>query len=245
MGGWGGVGSVAGVTEELAVVDRVVDVETPQGIARGHLFLPAGLARGHDSPRHGSPGPGARVAVPGALVLGHGAGGGIGAPDLVAVTAAATGLGLAVVLVEQPYRVAGRRVGPRDPALDSAWEAVVAHLRADVLDGPLVTGGRSAGARTACRTASATGAAGVLALAFPTRPPGRPDAPSRLPELDAVDVPVLVVQGDRDPYGTPPPADARTVVTVPGDHSLRRAAPDVTAAAVPWLRTLLALPLPR
>ena len=225
---------MAGVTEELAVVDRVVDVETPQGLARGHLFLPAGLA----------PGPDARVAVPGALVLGHGAGGGIGAPDLVAVTAAATGLGLAVVLVEQPYRVAGRRVGPRGPALDSAWAAVVAHLRAHVLDGPLVTGGRSAGARTACRTASATGAAGVLCLAFPTRPPGRPDAPSRLPELDAVGVPALVVQGDRDPYGTPPPAPGRTVVTVPGDHALRRDLPAVTATVLPWLRATLPLPSP-
>ncbi|MFF1529748.1 alpha/beta family hydrolase [Cellulomonas sp. NPDC058312] len=232
------------MTDELAVPDRVVDVETPQGLARGHLFLPAGLAPRHDPSRPGALGPDARVSVPGALVLGHGAGGGIGAPDLVAVTAAATELGLAVVLVEQPYRVAGRRVGPRGPALDSAWAAVVAHLRAHVLDGPLVTGGRSAGARTACRTASDTGAAGVLCLAFPTRPPGRPDAPSRLPELDAVDAPVLVVQGDRDPYGTPPPAAGRTVVTVPGDHALRRDLAAVTAAVLPWLRATLPLPSP-
>ncbi len=207
----------------------MVDVETPQGTARAHLHLPAGSSPGADG----------RVAVPGALVLGHGAGGGIGAPDLVAVTAAAIALGLAVALVEQPYRVAGKRVGPRGPALDVAWTAVVEHLRAHVLDAPLVTGGRSAGARTACRTASATGAAGVLCLAFPTQPPGRPDLPSRLPELEAVDVPVLVVQGATDAYGTPPDADARTVVVVAGDHALKKDVRAVTAAVTAWLPGVL------
>ena len=210
----------------------VLDVATPQGPARAHLHLPAGVLPGTDG----------RAVLPGALVLGHGAGGGIGAPDLVAVTAAATGLGLAVALVEQPYRVAGRRVGPRGPALDEAWAAVVAHLRAHALDAPLITGGRSAGARTACRTALATGAVGVLCLAFPTQPPGRPDAPSRLPELDGAGVPVLVVQGTSDPYGTPPPSSARTVVPVPGDHSLKKDPGAVAAAVTAWLRTLLPRP---
>ena len=207
----------------------VLDVPTPQGPARVHLHLPAGVVPGADG----------RAAVPGALVLGHGAGGGVDAPDLRAVTGAATALGLAVALVEQPYRVAGKRVGPRAPALDEAWTAVVAHLRAHALDAPLVTGGRSAGARTACRTALATGATGVLCLAFPTRPPGRPDAPSRLPELDGAGVPVLVVQGTTDPYGTPPPSPTRAVVAVPGDHSLKKDTGTVAAAVTAWLPTVL------
>ncbi|NHT18062.1 alpha/beta family hydrolase [Cellulomonas sp. IC4_254] len=209
----------------------VLDIDTPQGLARAHLHLPAGAAPGADG----------RVTVPGALVLGHGAGGGVDAPDLRAVTAAATALGLAVALVEQPYRVAGKRVGPRGPALDEAWTAVVADLRARALDAPLVTGGRSAGARTACRTASATGAVGALCLAFPTRPPGRPDSPSRLPELDGAGVPVLVVQGTTDPYGTPPPAPDRTVVPVAGDHGLKKDTPAVAAAVTAWLPTVLPL----
>ena len=218
-------GSVTGVSATL-------DIATPQGPARAHLHLPADATPGADG----------RVAVPGALVLGHGAGGGVGAPDLVAVTAAATGLGLAVALVEQPYRVAGKKVGPRGPALDVAWIAVVEHLRAHVLDAPLVSGGRSAGARTACRTADATGAVGVLCLAFPTQPPGRPDLPSRLPELDATGVPVLVVQGATDPYGTPPEAAARRVVVVPGDHALKKDVPTVAAAVTAWLPTVLPAP---
>ena len=220
-----------GVTSAPAAA-RVVEIDTPQGPARAHLHLPSGFDAA----------PGARLVAPGALVLGHGAGGGIGAPDLVAVTAAATGLGLAVVLVEQPYRVAGRKVGPRGPALDVAWTAVVEHLRAHVLDAPLVTGGRSAGARTACRTASATGAAAVLCLAFPTQPPGRPDLPSRLPELDAAGVPVLVVQGATDPYGTPPETADRRVVVVPGDHGLKKDVPAVAAAVTAWLPTVLPTP---
>lgn len=220
-----------GVTPAPAAA-RVVEIDTPHGPARAHLHLPAGVADAA----------GARLIVPGALVLGHGAGGGIGAPDLVAVTTAATGLGLAVVLVEQPYRVAGKKVGPRGPALDAAWAAVVAHLREHVLDAPLVTGGRSAGARTACRMAGATGAAAVLGLAFPTQPPGRPDLPSRLPELDAAGVPVLVVQGATDPYGTPPEAAARRVVVVPGDHGLKKDVAAVAAAVTAWLPTVVPVP---
>lgn len=211
-----------GMTADAGAAVRVVEVETPQGAAR--VWIHGGARRGA-----------------GGLVLGHGAGGGVDAPDLRAVTGVAIGLGLAVVLVEQPYRVAGRRGGPRAPALDAGWTAVVDRLRGLIPDGPLVTGGRSAGARTACRTATATGAVAVLCLAFPVRPPGRPDAPSRLPELDGAGVPVLVVQGERDPYGIPPAAPGRTVVTVPGDHALRRDLPAVADAVRAWLPTVLPL----
>ena len=103
---------------------------------------------------------------------------------------------------------------------------------------PLLIGGRSSGARVACRTASEVGAAGVLCLAFPLQPPGRASAPSRLPELDAVTVPTLVVQGERDPFGIPPPSELRTVVLVPGNHSLR-AAKSVAAAVEDWLSLLV------
>lgn len=175
----------------------------------------------------------------GGLVLGHGAGGGTGSPDLVAAAAAARAEGFAVALVEQPYRVAGRRSPAPAAQLDAAWIAVVERLRESELAGlPLVAGGRSAGARVACRTVAATGAAGVLCLAFPLRPPGRASAPSRLPELDGVPVPTLVVQGERDPFGIPPAGPLRRVVTVPGDHRLRVAGP-VVEAVRGWLDELL------
>lgn len=174
----------------------------------------------------------------GLLVLGHGAGGGVEAPDLVAVAGTANDVGFVVALVLQPYRVLGRKAPPRAPALDAAWTEFVRTLRTDLIGLPLVVGGRSAGARVACRTASATGAVGALCLAFPLRPPGRPDAPSRLPELDSAGVPVLVVQGERDPYGIPPPGPDRTVVTVRGDHALRSDLPAVRAAVREWLPRL-------
>lgn len=200
----------------------LVEIDTPSGPARAHVH-----------------------AVPGAtawLVLGHGAGGGVAARDLVAVTAAAQAAGVAVALVEQPYRVAGRRSPPPAPRLDAAWTAVVEHLRAVLgLGGPLLVGGRSSGARVACRTAGATGAAGVVCLAFPLQPPRRAaPAPSRLDELDALAVPVLVVQGERDPFGIPPPGTGRTVVTVAGDHSLRTDLGAVAAAVAGWLPGVLA-----
>ncbi|KGM17958.1 hypothetical protein N867_00465 [Actinotalea fermentans ATCC 43279 = JCM 9966 = DSM 3133] len=199
---------------------RPVEIATRHGLARAYV-------RATDRPL-------------GVLVLGHGAGGGVQAPDLLAVSAAARGDGWSVVLVEQPYRVAGKKVPPRPRVLDEAWCDVLAALRARdvgaVPDGvPLVTGGRSAGARVACRTAEATGAAGVLALAFPTAPPGRPDLPSRLPELDQVTVPVLVVQGATDPYGVPPEGPGRRVVVVPGDHGLKKDVPGVVSAVRAWL----------
>ena len=175
-------------------------------------------------------------------MLGHGAGGGVGARDLVAAAAAAHAEGMSVVLVEQPYRVAGRRSPAPARQLDAAWTAVVEHLLAGELRGlPLVVGGRSSGARVACRTSGATGAVGVVCLAFPLRPPRRtdPPAPSRLDELAAVKVPVLVVQGARDPFGIPPKARRRTVVEVNGDHSLRTDAAAIEAAVGRWLRRLL------
>ena len=183
-----------------------LDVDTPHGPARAHLHL--------------APEPRA------ALVLGHGAGGGVAARDLVAVTGLALSEGLTVVLVEQPYRVAGRRSPAPAHQLDAAWTAVVEHLRAGELHGlPVVVGGRSSGARVACRTAGATGAIGVVCLAFPLQPPPRREkaaAESRLAELEAVTVPVLVVQGERDQFGIPPTATTREVLKVPGDHSLRK-----------------------
>ena len=172
-----------------------------------------------------------------ALVLGHGAGGGVNAPDLVAATEAANSAGLTVGLVEQPYRVAGRRSPAPARQLDSAWTAVLEQLREDTLLGlPIMTGGRSAGARVACRTAAEVDAVAVLCLAFPLHPPGKGDDPtkSRLAELDAVQVPTLVVQGESDPFGMPPDRPGRTVVRVPGNHSLRDTGA-VAAAVTAWL----------
>ncbi len=194
-----------------------MNVPTPHGDARADLDLPAGQPRA-------------------LLVLGHGANGGVEAPDLVAVAAAAVAAGLAVARVTQPYRVAGRRSPPRSPVLDAAWLAVVDRLRRDDPALPLVVGGRSSGARVACRTATEVGAVAVVALAFPTRAPRTPDR-DRLDELAMPSVPVLVVQGDRDPFGVPPPAPGRTVHLLPGaTHALRGpAAPAAAAAVAAWL----------
>jgi predicted alpha/beta-hydrolase family hydrolase len=203
-------------------------VKTPQGRAAAHL--------------HAADVPGA------ALVLGHGAAGGVTSADLVAVTDIARSVGLSVALVEQPYRVAGRRSPPPPRQLDDAWTAVVEDLVAGKLRGlPLIVGGRSSGARVACRTVEATGAVGVLCLAFPLQPPrrsGKPAAESRLPELDGVTVPMLVVQGERDPFGIPPATARRTVVQVPGNHSLRTDINAVVIAVRDWLPGVLS-ELPR
>jgi uncharacterized protein len=153
------------------------------------------------------------------LLLGHGAGGGVEAPDLVALAAALPRQGVSVVRVEQPWRVAGRRIAPRPQVLDECFVAAANRLRVRT---PLVVGGRSAGARSAARTARELGAAGYLALSFPLHPPGRPER-SRLPELEAVTVPTLVVQGERDAFGGPEefPPD-RELAVVPGaDHGFR------------------------
>jgi predicted alpha/beta-hydrolase family hydrolase len=191
-----------------------LEIDTPHGPARAHIH--------------------ASEAATTAVVLGHGAGGGVNAPDLVATKRAALALDMTVVLVEQPYRVAGRRSPAPAQQLDTAWLTVLEQLDLDGLE--LISGGRSSGARVACRTAAESGAAGVICLAFPVHPPGRPEK-SRLDELDAVTVPVLVVQGARDPFGMPPPGPGRTVVEVAGDHSLRAGAKAVEAAVAEWLRS--------
>jgi predicted alpha/beta-hydrolase family hydrolase len=173
-----------------------------------------------------------------ALVLGHGAAGSVTAPDLKAATAAAHDAACSVALVEQPYRVAGRRSAAPAAQLDTAWTAVVARLKADALSGlQLIAGGRSSGARVACRTAAETGAVGVLCLAFPLRPPR--SARDRQDELDAVEVPVLVVQGAGDQFGMPEDGPRRSVVTVAGNHSLRSDLGAVAAAVRDWLPRVL------
>jgi predicted alpha/beta-hydrolase family hydrolase len=200
----------------------MLEIETPHGPARTYLHAV-------DEPR-------------GALVLGHGAGGGVQAPDLVAATEAANEEGFSVALVEQPYRVAGRRSPAPAKQLDAAWIAAVTHLKAEQLANlPLVVGGRSLGARVACRTIDETGAVAVLCLAFPLEPPQRAGKPrqSRLAELDAVTVPVLVIQGERDPFGMPPPGPTREVATVAGDHGLKADPAAVAAAVQEWLPTVV------
>jgi uncharacterized protein len=171
-----------------------------------------------------------------ALVLGHGAGGGIESPDLLGAAEAAGSAGLNVALVEQPYRVAGRRSPAPANQLDAAWLSVVLQLCEGPLSGlRIVTGGRSSGARVACRTAAETDSVAVVCFAFPLHPPGHPEK-SRLAELDAVHVPTLIVQGESDPFGTPPASTHRTVVRIPGTHSLRSRAA-VAAAVSDWLGT--------
>ncbi|SFP33609.1 hypothetical protein SAMN05421810_102298 [Amycolatopsis arida] len=174
-----------------------------------------------------------------ALLLGHGAGGGLAAPDLVAATRAAQAAGVHVALVEQPYRVAGRRAPAPAKQLDEAWLTVAEELGGRwFADLPLVFAGRSSGARVACRTAAPGQAVAVLCLAFPVHPPGRPDR-SRQPELDAVEVPTLVVQGDRDPFGRPAAGRHHEVVVVPGDHSLEADLDAVHRAVAEWLPRVL------
>jgi predicted alpha/beta-hydrolase family hydrolase len=180
----------------------------------------------------------------GLLVLGHGAGGGTRSVDLLAARAAAHDAGFRVALVEQPWRVRGRKVAEAPAKLDLAWVDVLAALAEQLADNPatpLVCGGRSAGARVACRTAAEVGADAVLCLAFPLHPPGKPER-TRLPELQGVDVPVLVVQGERDAFGVPPGA-----TVVPGaDHGFRvakglpGAGPQVHQHVRAWLAGLAA-----
>jgi hypothetical protein len=150
-----------------------------------------------------------------------------------------------VVRVEQPWRVAGKRIAAAPPKLDEAWTAVLERLRDDgVLAGPLVLGGRSAGARVACRTAADQDASGVLALAFPLHPPGKPEK-SRAAELTGVTVPICVVQGETDAMGRPEAVAAvlfgranASVYAVAGDHALKKDLHVVAAAAMSWLDQL-------
>ena len=193
----------------------MTEVTTPHGPARVHLHEVANAQA--------------------SLVLGHGAGGGITAPDLVAATKAANEMNVSVALVEQPYRVAGRRSQPAASTLDAAWIAVVEQLQFD----RVITGGRSAGARVACRTAAETNSVGVLCLAFPLLPSGAPPEKTRQGELDAVEVPVLVVQGENDRFGMPAPAGSREVVMVAGDHGLKKDRERIATAVRDWLERLL------
>lgn len=191
-----------------AAAPRSETVATPSGDARVTWHEPA---------------TGRPAAV---LALGHGAGGGIEARDLRALASALPARGVAVALVEQPWRVAGKKVAPAPRTLDAAWSAVWPVLAAP--GAPVIAGGRSAGARVACRTARGLGAAGVVALAFPLHPPGRPER-SRAEELTGAGVPVLVVQGERDPFGRPEefPPGVDPVPVPAGDHGFavpRRAA---------------------
>ncbi|WP_127497788.1 alpha/beta hydrolase family protein [Actinoplanes solisilvae] len=191
------------------------EIETPRGPARVRITEPEGKAVSR-------------------LVLGHGAGGGVDAPDLTAVHDAAIAAGVEVVLVTQPYRVAGRRAPAPAGQLDEAWTSVIRQL--DVRKGPLIVGGRSSGARVACRTAADLNAAGVLALAFPLHPPGKPDR-SRAGELPA-GIPTLVLNGDRDAFGVPGPGGNVEVIVRPGaTHDLRRDVKGTAEIAIAWMRT--------
>jgi len=190
----------------------MTDVPTPHGTARVEVDRP-------DRP----------ISL---LVLGHGAGGRVDAPDLLAVCDAALACSVAVARVTQPYRLAGRRAPAPAGQLDTAWAAVLATLRP--MDLPLIVGGRSSGARVACRTARAVGAAGIVALAFPLHPPGRPER-SRADEL-VTGLPTLVVNGDRDPFGVPDAGPDVEVCLRPGEgHNLHRDPGAVGALVAGWL----------
>jgi uncharacterized protein len=200
-------------------VRRQFPVETRWGTALVDLAVPAGVPAS-------------------LLVLGHGAGGGVGTPDLVAVCDLAVTAGVIVARMTQPYRVAGRRTPAPAAQLDGAFTAVVQALVEQTQPPVLVLGGRSSGARVACRTAPSLGAAAVVALAFPLHPPGRREtARSRVGEL-ATGRPTLVVNGDRDPFGVPPPsADVQVVVRAGERHDLRRDPRGVAVVVIDWMRS--------
>ncbi|TVT31217.1 alpha/beta hydrolase [Amycolatopsis rhizosphaerae] len=195
-----------------------IEIPTPYGPARAELHCAQdGLA---------------------VLLLGHGAGGGIEAKDLVTVARAAKAAGVHVALVEQPYRVAGRRAPAPAKQLDTAWLAVAEELADRFDDLPQVFGGRSSGARVACRTAAEGQAVAVLCLAFPEHPPGKPEK-SRQAELDAVPVPALVVQGESDPFGRPEAGPHHELVVIPGTHALDKDLDALFRAVSEWLSRVL------
>ncbi len=207
---------------------HTVDVGTPRGPARAHVHP-------------------ATVTARGSVVLGHGAGGQGWSADLRLLAGTLPGQGWTVVLVDQPWRVAGKRVATPPATLDEAWRPVLAALTAGdgALPRPVVVGGRSAGARVACRTAEAVGADAVLALAFPLHPPGRPDR-SRAGELRLpveAGIPTHVVQGERDTFGRPGEVRAALpspdlVTAVRGGHGFGRNPADVLEAARRFLRSV-------
>jgi uncharacterized protein len=193
-----------------------VEVPTPSGTAWADIDRPAGEPSG-------------------LFFAGHGAGGGVDAPDVRAARDGALAAGFVVARITQPYRVTGRRTPPPAPRLDEVWLAVTRTLSEQLGDLPAVHCGRSSGARVACRTAGASGAVAVVALAFPLHPPGRPER-SRLDELRLPRVPVLVVQGERDTFGVPAEAPGRRVVVIPGDtHSLKKNPRAVSGAVAHFL----------
>ena len=182
------------------------------------------------------------------LAVSHGAGGGVDARDLQALAAVLPGHGVSVALVEQPWRVAGKKVAPAPKTLDVGWRGIWAAVAKPGL--PVISGGRSAGARVACRTATELGAAAVLALSFPLHPPGKPEK-SRADELLGAGVPTLVVQGGNDPFGKPaefPEGDFELVEVPYGDHGFavpkraeigqEAALEIITGRVVEWTRTL-------
>ncbi len=194
-----------------------VEIMTGAGPARAQLRRPAG------PPRF-------------LTVLTHGAGGTPESADVLAVRDAALALGAVTALVTQPYRVRGASAPGSAVRQDAAWAEIVAALNTGGL--PLVQGGRSNGARVACRTARQVMAMGVIALAFPLHPPGQPDK-SRDSELRDAGTSVLVVNGDRDPFGVPEPDDATRVVVLPGEtHALSKRPAAIGEAVTAWLGTL-------
>jgi len=210
----------------VPVRKSVKEIDTPVGMARAHFWRPP-----HPC---------------GALVLGHGAGGSSWSGDLQALTSL-TAHGWLVVLVEQPWRVAGRKVATPPAQLDVAWLAVMAALTSGRggLPRPWVVGGRSSGARVACRTAGAVRADGVLALSFPLHPPGRPEKSRAVEALMVTDAgtPLAVIQGEKDPFGSPPEVSSALgagaeVIQARGAHSFTKAPADVLAAATTFLSNL-------
>jgi uncharacterized protein len=197
---------------------EVMDIETIAGPARIHLDTAT-------DPRF-------------LLVLTHGAGGGVDSSDLLAVRSVARDLGGVVARVLQPYRVAGGRAPGSATRQDAAWLDVITALRERVGDVPLIQGGRSNGARVVCRTAADAGATGVICLAYPLHPPGKPEK-SRADELRAArpTAEAVVLNGDRDPFGIPDATDAALVHVLSGEtHALKKAGPEIVAVLEPWLR---------
>ncbi|MFI6173525.1 alpha/beta family hydrolase [Nocardia sp. NPDC051052] len=171
------------------------------------------------------------------LLLTHGSGGGVAAKDILTVRDAALDLGGAVARVIQPYRVAGRRAPGSPVRQDEAWLEIVTAVRARIKKVPLIQGGRSNGARVACRTAVAVQARGVIALSFPLHPPGKPEKTRRAELLDAGDIEVVVINGGSDPFGIPDAADAAEVRVIPGQpHSFRTGFDVIADTVTPWLR---------
>jgi predicted alpha/beta-hydrolase family hydrolase len=173
------------------------------------------------------------------LVLTHGAGGGVETADLLAIRDAALDAHIAVGLLTQPFRVKGRGAPPKPEPQDAAWRELVLGMRSDrtLRRLPLIVGGRSNGARVACRTAKDLGAVAVVALAYPLHPPGKPEK-SRLDELENGGLPTLVVQGDKDAFGMPPEDPRWTRIVVAGDHSLKKDPTAVAKAVVDFVAAL-------